>query len=182
MWPASANSSRSTRGSTAHSNRATPRAEAVERAPVMYSTGTSRAANAASGVGSVKSACFQRRTLTTDGGDRRLALLRRLAPAARPHPVVDEVLGGGVAVARVERGGGGGDGIADAVGVVRRRPFAIDDRKQRRLVEGEAAHALGSVEGSDQRDGGAVRMADEDERRSGPGEHRLDQGHLVAQA
>ena len=90
----------------------------------MYSTGTSSAAKAASGVGSVKSACSQRRTLTTDAaiaGWRFSGVLRQLPGA---HPVVDEVLGGGVAVARVERGGSGGDGIADAVGVVRRRPLA----------------------------------------------------------
>ena len=147
----------------------------------MYRTGTSRAANAASGVGSVKSACFQRRTLTTEAAIAGRRFSGVSAPAARPHPVVDELLGSGVAVARIERGRRGGDRVADAVGVVRRRRFAVDDREERRLVEGEGAHARGSVEGSDQRHGGAVRMADEDERRTGPGEHRLDQGHLVAQ-
>ena len=115
-------------------------------------------------------------------GDRLAPRLGHAPERAFLHPVVDERLRCRVAVAAVEGGGGLGHRAADAVGFVRRRRLGIDQREQGRLIEDQGADiARRQVERRAQGDRPAVGMADQDQRRAGLAQHRLDQRHLVGE-
>mgnify|MGYP003693959357 CR=1 FL=1 len=150
MWPRSS-STRSTFGSVATSSRATARRRGRARADEIEHRHR-QGAKSRQRRGLADQRIAPAANVDDRRGDRALALLRRAPPAARSHPVVDEMLGGPGRVAGVEGVAGGVDGGLDAVGVVRSRRGGVDEREQGRLVENERAHPLRVGQRREQRD------------------------------
>ena len=181
MCPSPSNSMTSTRGSVFVSSRATPRDDAGESFPIMKSTGTSSAAKASSGVGSPSNAPAQPRTLTMElaMGPLRGSGVRAQAPGPIQKSMNHSGCSGGVA--GVERGGGSGDGRANAVGLVRRRRLGVQQREQGGFVQSQRANTMRSSERSNERHRGAVRMPDQRKGFSGQSKDRLEERSLVAE-
>ena len=181
MWPRLGNLCSLAIGSAGTRRRATPCAATVEAPPLMISTGIRSVANTATRCRLGEQCVRPVPDVLDRGGDRWLAVLRGGTPRAGTHPVVDEPLGCSGALAPVERGDRIGDRMANAVRFVRRRGFGIDEGEERWLVEREGAHPLRIRECGDQRHGRTIRVADQAERRSGAGEHGIEELDLILQ-
>ena len=113
--------------------------------------------------------------------DRGPPVVGHQAPAARPHPVVDESLRCRLRLVRGERAGRVVHRAADAAGRSPSVRLVAEHRKECRLVEREGTGSFRVGERCDQCNRSAVRMADQKVRRAGRREHRLEQRHLVTQ-
>jgi hypothetical protein len=72
----------------------------------------------------------------------RPALFRHAIPAAVAHPEIDEQASGTFAIAGVQGSTGCRDRVADAISPVRGGLLVVDDGKECRLVQHEAANPL----------------------------------------